>query len=75
MPIVSSVIAEDAAQADGRRAVLEVHTDHTGKAWPRRYIAGASDNLTAGLTARAAELEAFVAQLEIDANLAEMGAG
>lgn len=75
MSITASAIAEDALQSDGRRAILEIHTDHTGKTWPRRYMAGASDNLQTGLAARAAELEAFLTQQEIDANLAALEAG
>jgi len=56
MPIVSSVIQTDRPQADGRRKIVEAHTDHLGRVHMRRYLAGDGDNVSAGLVTRAGEI-------------------
>ena len=49
MPIVSSVIVEDAAQKDTRRAITEAHTDQVGIVHLVKYIAAAAADVNAAL--------------------------
>lgn len=66
MPIVSSIIETDRAQAGGRRKIVEVHTDHVGGRHLRRYLALAGDNVSAGLAAAAATIETQLRDGELD---------
>lgn len=70
MPIVSSRIAEDSRQIDGRRWVREHHTDQTGVVHEVVYMAEAAQ--VVDLTASAARIEAQLIEAEIMANEAEV---
>ena len=72
MPIVSSIIELDHVQIDNRRKIVELHTDHVGGAHHRRYMADAGQDVTAGLSASAQQIEQQLAAAEIEANLAEI---
>lgn len=75
MPIVTSVIARDHAQVDGRRKITEWHTDHFGVVHERRYIADAGQDVEAGLAAAAQQIEEQLAAAELEANLQEIEGG
>ena len=70
MPIVSSVIAEDSRQIDGRRWVREQHTDHVGVVREAVYMAEAGQIID--LAASAARIDAQLMEAEIAANEAEV---
>lgn len=72
MSITASTIEEDDVQTDGRRHILEVHTDHTGTRHEFRWMAVAGQDATAGLAARATWLADYLAQQEIATNLEEV---
>lgn len=55
--IVSSQIAEDAAQADGRRWITEVHVDDAGVAHRQVYLAARNADAVATLAGNAAAIE------------------
>lgn len=69
MSIVASVIVEDRAQIDGRRAVREHHTDHLGVIHAVSYLAEALADVQAALTARVATLTQALADAEIARSL------
>ena len=69
MPIVSAAITAVNPQADGRRWVTEAHTDQLGTIYTVSYLAGASDDLQAAMTARMASLGADLTNGEITANI------
>lgn len=69
MSIVSSVHAEGPVQVDGRHYVTETHTDHLGEAYTLEYLAPVGADYVAIRTARAASLEAQLAEAEADALL------
>lgn len=71
MPIVASVIVEDAPQMDGRRWVRERHTDHLGAAHDVLYLALAEADAEAIMAARVSAIEAQLAAAEIAANVEE----
>jgi hypothetical protein len=70
--IVSSVIAEDAVQRDGRRWLREHHTDHLGVVHVITYLAAAGHDAAAALLARVATIEASLRDQEIAANMASV---
>lgn len=70
MPIISSRIAEDARQIDGRRWVREQHTDHVGVVHEIAYMAEVGQ--VVDLTASAARIEAQLMEQEITANETEI---
>jgi hypothetical protein len=70
--ITSSETVSVSVQADGRRYVLEYHTDHLGVVHPRTWLAGAADNLAAALAAYATNLVEALRQREIEANIASV---
>ena len=70
MPIVSSRIAEDSRQIDGRRWVREQHTDHVGVVHEIVYMAEVGQ--VVNLVASAARIEAQLVEAEIVANEAEI---
>jgi hypothetical protein len=72
MPIVSSIIDQDSAQRDGRRAIRELHTDHVGVQYPVQYLAPAVFDANAALAARVSVLEDQIKQAEISANIAQV---
>lgn len=72
MPIVSSVIAADSVQIDGRRAIREMHTDHVGVQYPIQYLAPAGFDANAALTARVPILLEQLKQAEVSANIAQI---
>lgn len=69
MSIVSSQIVEDRAQADGRRAIRERHTDHIGRHQEVTYLAESGANATTTMNNRVAQIEAHSKATEILANL------
>ena len=69
MAITSSVIQNDAPQADGRRRVTEAHTDHLGVVHSRTYLADAETDVVAALAPRASQLVAELADAEFARNL------
>ena len=73
MPIVSSRIAEDSRQIDGRRWVREQHTDHVGVVHEIVYIAEVGQTMDP--VASAARIEAQLTEAEIAANEAEVLGG
>ena len=70
MPIISSRIAEDSRQIDGRRWVREQHTDHVGVVHEVVYMAEAGQ--VVDLAASAARLETQLTEAEITANEADV---
>jgi len=70
MSIVSSVIAEDRAQVDGRRSVRERHTDHLGAVEEVSYLAEAEDDAAAVMATRVTRLEQQAADREMTRNIA-----
>lgn len=64
--IASSAHALGHAQADGRRYVVETHTDHLGVAHRVEYLAAVGTDTAAVMTARATQLEARLAEAEAD---------
>jgi hypothetical protein len=70
--IVSSAIAEDAIQRDGRRWLREHHTDHLGIVHVIAYLAAAGHDAAAALLARVAAIEAKLRDAEIAANIASV---
>lgn len=70
MSIVSSETVSTSTQRDGRRYVLERHTDHLGAIHERTWLAGAADNLAAALSAYASTLLDILRDREIGANIA-----
>ena len=70
MPIVSSRIAEDSRQIDGRRWVREQHIDQMGVVHEIVYMAEAGQ--VVDLAASAARIEAQLTEAEIAANEAEV---
>lgn len=72
MSIISSVIAADDAQSDGRRWILENHTDNLGVIYLVSYLANNGFDAAAALTARIATLEASIIFGEITTNVANV---
>ncbi len=69
MSIVSSTHVEGPTQVDGRHYVTETHTDHTGAVYLMEYLAPVGADYVAIRTARAASLEAQLAEDEAAALL------
>jgi hypothetical protein len=69
VPIVSSTHTVGHAQVDGRKWVIERHTDHLGAVHERRYKAAPDADYVAIRTARAAQIEAELAEREAAALL------
>jgi len=67
LSIVNSVTASVNAQADGRRWVHEIHTDHTGATWVRDWLASAVESLPSALSAYAVQLASDLASAEASA--------
>jgi len=72
MPIVSSQIASDATQSDGRRWIRELHTDHLGIKHERNYLSRALWDAFAALTEYATQLATNLKQAEISGNIARI---
>lgn len=70
MSIVSSSIAVEAAQKDGRFWVAETHIDNLGIARVIRYLAAVGLNTAAVMAARAITLAADLVAQETTANVA-----
>jgi len=70
MPIVSSRLAEDSRQIDGRRWVREQHTDHVGVVHEVVYMVEAGQ--VVDLVASAVRIDAQLVEAEIAANEAEI---
>ena len=70
MPILSSRLAEDSRQIDGRRWVREQHTDHVGVVHEVVYMAEVGQ--VVDLVASAARIDAQLTEAEIAANEAEI---
>lgn len=56
MPIVDSVVVTETLQADGRRSVLERHTDHQGRTYDVPYFAAADLDIEQVLNLRAVNI-------------------
>lgn len=69
MSIVSSIILEDHAQADGRRAIHEQHTDNLGLLYDVLYLAEAATDAAAMLTTHATNLAVQLQTNEITTNV------
>lgn len=69
MAIISSEIAEDRAQIDGRRSIREVHTDDLGEQHVVTYLAEAGADVTLILPERAAQIDASLVEAEHQSNL------
>lgn len=67
MPVASSEIIEDAAQADGRRYIRERHVDHAGREHFATFLADAEYDAAAGLVASAERLSAQLRSQETQA--------
>lgn len=73
MPIISSIITEDRVQIDGRRKIIEAHTDHLNIIHYRNYIA--DNNFIPNLTESADIINNILIQTEIDNNVDEIESG
>jgi hypothetical protein len=71
--VLASVYSVGQAQADGRAYVTETHTDQYAIAWSREYLAAAGADYAALLAQHAAQVEAAIEALEINAEL-QLGA-
>lgn len=71
MSIVSSVIVSDRPQTDGRRFIRERHTDHLGDTHDAAYLAEVDTDEDAVMAVRAAKIEAYLREAEINTNLAK----
>jgi|ERR1035437_112053 hypothetical protein len=69
MAIISSVIAANVAQKDGRRWIQEIHTDQVGATYSRFYLAQATTNAATNMAAYAITLWASIVAGEISANV------
>lgn len=67
MAIVSSTHTVGHAQIDGRRYVVESHTDHLGIVRAVEYLAAVGTNYVAVRAARAAQLDVQLAEAEASA--------
>ena len=74
MTIVSSVIASDSRQKDGRRWIYEIHTDQIGAQWYNSYLCEANFNAVAQLPLDAAQLWSNIQSNEIAKDLANIEA-
>lgn len=72
MAIVSSVIAANDAQKDGRRWIRERHTDQVGKVWERVYLTTAGADINAALATFATQLALDIRDAEIASNVAQI---
>jgi hypothetical protein len=72
--IVSSSLALDRAQKDGRFWVTETHTDHVGVKYLVNYLASVGIDTSAVLTARATQIGNDLATAETAANIAQITA-
>jgi hypothetical protein len=72
MSIVSSIIAADDLQKDGRRWIRELHTDHIGVQYLVTYLGEAVTNASAVMAARAAQINAGIEASEIVSNVGEI---
>ena len=70
--IASSVISQNRIQADGRRKIVELHTDTDGIEHRRRYLAEPGDDVDVNLSRTATRLDTKLAeqvtQVRDDAN-------
>lgn len=66
---MASQILEDRAEADGRRAIREQHTDNLGLLYDVLYLAEAATDAAAMLTTHATNLAAQLQTNEITANV------
>lgn len=69
MSIVSSTHTVGHAQADGRRYVVESHTDSQGVVYGIEYLAAVGTDYVAVRDARAVQLAVQLAEAEADALL------
>ena len=61
LEIVTSYVAQDAPQVDGRRAITEIHVDGNGGQCPINWMAEADDDVQAAMTRHALDLNAYFA--------------
>lgn len=67
--IISSIVAEQSQQSDGRLWVREIHTDSVGVLYFVIYLAPNATGIAAQLAANAVLVLAYAAQAEIGANI------
>lgn len=67
MSIVTSTYAVGHAQPDGRKYVVESHTDDVGQAYRVEYLAAVGTDYGAVMTARAAQINDQLAEAEAQA--------
>jgi hypothetical protein len=72
MSIVSSVIARNDVQADGRRWIYEIHKDQAGVEHYRSYLAAAGFDTAAALAAYATQCWADIQASEISQNISQV---
>jgi hypothetical protein len=70
MPIVTSVVLDDAPQVDGRRWIRERHTDQVGEQYFRVYLVAAGVVVADGFPTVVAMLNQALIEWEIARNLA-----
>lgn len=73
MSIVLSTVFSDRIQVDGRRKIIEHHTDHLGVLHTKYYLA--DSEYEPNLTESAALIEDQLAQQELEENLNEIENG
>lgn len=72
MPIVSSLIVHEQIQRDGRRWILEEHTDHLGRKLQFHYLAAAGVVSATELAEHAIRLGNEAKRNEISANISQV---
>lgn len=72
MPVISSQIIEDHAQADGRRWVAEEHTTSLGEKLVIRYLAAVSSNVAQIMADRVDSLDQRLKDREISVYLSRI---
>lgn len=70
MPIASSELTTEGVQADGRRWVEEIHTDHLGLRHVYRWLAAVGVDAAAVMASRVASILAGLEVNEIESNIA-----
>lgn len=72
MSITASVVLSDSAQKDGRRWIIEQHTDNIGLKYLIFYLCAAGFDKAAALAARAIQLASDIQNGEIANNIAQV---
>ncbi len=75
MTIVSSVVSQDVKRRDGRRNIVERHTDHLGGVHPYRYMAEPGQDVSPLLAKHAIEHVDSLRDGELDGALGSLEQG